>query len=101
MSNAFKKREKRKEKGDGPWAERSGILPFSRGAALGDSFHDCVDLWPSNLGPHLFSLNESQRSRIAFRIVCPGMVERPAALQRVRLFTILPSLLPPLPLEQI
>lgn len=93
------KRKREENKRDGPWGERSGILPFSRVVALVDGFHDRVDLWLSFVGPHLFSISKSQRSRIAFRIVCTGIIERPAAFQRVRLFTILPSLLPPLPLE--
>lgn len=45
-----------------------------------------VDRWLSFVGPHLFSLIESHRSRIGFRIACTGLMEIPAVIPESQTF---------------
>ena len=74
-----KRARKRGKKKDSPRAEKSDVVLLGGEVALSDSFHYPVDLCLSSVSPHLFSLNESQRSRIGFGIVCTGIIERPVA----------------------
>ena len=45
-----------------------------------------VVLWLSCVGLHLFSLRESQRNRIAFRIVWTGLIEISATIPENQVF---------------
>ena len=59
-----------------------------------------VDLWLSFVGPHLFSLIESHRSRIGFRIACTGLMEIPAAIPESQTFYSSPLTLASSPIRE-